>query len=130
MTREEQRNIAAEEYTKQWYKEGLDISSEDYPTDARITIADFTKGAEWADAHPYWHKADEELPEKSKLDPNNSIRVLALDEDGEYHIAIYDYSINDWQMVEGNEGAEYFFRTVLLTIDIVYWMPLPNKPEE
>ena len=129
MKREEQRDIAAEEYTKRWYKEGLDIEAEDYPTDARITIADFTKGAEWADSHPYWHKAGEELPEKSKLDPNISIRVLALDEDGEYHIAIYDYSINDWQMVEGNEGAENIFRTVLL-IDIIYWMPLPNKPEE
>ncbi len=125
MKREEQRNIAAEEYTKKWYKEGLDIEAEDYPTDARITIADFTKGAEWADAHPYWHKAGEELPEKSDSDSNISIRVVitGLDEGWYCNFAVYDYSTGDWLLVD--EYGE-----ILDPIDCVdYWMPLPNKSE-
>lgn len=119
MTREEQIDTAASRRANQFT----------HPVEWNEAYCRFREGAKWADSHPYWHKAGEELPEKLKLDPNISIRVLALDEDGEYHIAIYDYSVNDWQMVEGNEGAENIFRTVLL-IDIIYWMPLPNKPEE
>ena len=106
MTREEQRNIAAEEYTKKWYKEGLDIEAEDYPTDAMITITDFTKGAEWADAHPYWHKVDEELPP-------SSIKVLVTDGNSiEY--GWYDCYCNEWRG---------------LMAKITHWMYLPELPK-
>lgn len=48
MTRKEEREHTAMEYTKKWYKD-LGTSLEDYPTDAKITIDEFIKGAEWAD---------------------------------------------------------------------------------
>lgn len=48
MTRKEEIENAAREYTKKWYKD-LGVAPEDYPTDAKITIHEFIKGAEWAD---------------------------------------------------------------------------------
>ena len=117
MTREEQRNIAAEEYTKQWYKEGLGISSEDYPTDARITIADFTKGAEWADNHPNWYKADEELPPPINAGEYFSGSVIVTD--GVLLCqGYYNYICKSWE-IEGDIDSD----------EVTYWMFLPELPK-
>lgn len=118
MTREEQRNIAAEEYTKQWYKEGLDISSEDYPTDARITIADFTKGAEWADSHPNWHKVDDELPPPISVAVDFSDSVIVTD--GVLLCqGYYDYICECWE-IEGDIDSD----------EVTHWMYLPDLPQK
>ena len=120
MTREEQRNVAAGEYTKQWYKEGLGISSEDYPTDAIITIADFIKGAEWADSHPNWHDVNEELPEPDG-DGIYSDDVL-VDIYGDVYSGCYNHKGKYWVIYDF--GAN---RTI---DDAAYWMPLPKPLKE
>lgn len=82
---------------------------------------DFIRGAEWADSHPNWHKADEELPERSDSDPNISIKVVisGLGEGWYCNFAVYDYSTSNWLLVDEYE----------VTLDppdyVDYWMPLP-----
>lgn len=120
MKREEQIDTAAEEYTKRWYKEGLDIEAEDYPTDARITIADFTEGAEWADAHPYWHKVDDELPQPISDVSLFSNNVIVTDGRSICN-GYYNYTSKSWSVFGNIDSGE-----------ITHWMylpELPNKPE-
>ncbi|MBR4589978.1 MAG: hypothetical protein IKO36_04865 [Bacteroidaceae bacterium] len=114
MTREEQRCKAAKEYAEQWYKE-LGTSVEEFPTDAQITIDKFIKGAEWADNHPNWHKADEELPPiDTTITYKFSKKVLVSD--GEHiHVSRYDYNTGEWLVID---------------ITVTYWMYLPEFPKE
>lgn len=86
MTRKEEREEAAREYTKKWYKD-LGIEPEDYPTDAKITIDEFTKGAEWADSTA-WKPADgDSLPEIDR-------EVIALVEEYGYYKAVFAHRPN------------------------------------
>ena len=115
MTREEQRNIAAEEYTKKWYEEGLGISLKDYPTDARITITDFTKGAEWADNHPNWHDVDEELPPIDTAIAYKFSKKVLVSDGERIHISRYDYEMDGWLVID---------------MGVTHWMYLPEPPKE
>lgn len=118
MTRKEQIDTAAEEYTKKWYKEGLDIEAEDYPTDARITIADFTEGAEWADTHPYWHKVSEELPPPINMAVDFSDNVIVTD--GVLLCqGYYNYICKNWE-IEGDIDSD----------EVTHWMYLPDLPQK
>lgn len=117
MTREEQRYKAAEKYTEQWYKE-LDASVDEFPTDAKITIYEFTKGAEWADSHPNWHKVDEELPlpiSDVSLFSNNVIVTDGRSICNGY----YNYTSKSWS-VFGNIDSN----------EITHWMYLPDLPSK
>ena len=67
---------------------------------------DFIRGAEWADAHPDWHKADEELPP-------SSIKVLVTDGNSiEY--GWYDHYCNEWRS---------------LMTKVTHWVHLPELPK-
>ena len=117
MTREEQRYKAAEKYTEQWYKE-LDASVDEFPTDVKITIYEFTKGAEWADNHPNWHKVDEELPppiSDVSLFSNNVIVT-----DGRLICnGYYNYTSKSWSAFGNIDSNE-----------ITHWMHLPGLPQK
>ena len=117
MTREEQRYKAAEKYTEQWYKE-LDASVDEFPTDAKITIYEFTRGAEWADSHPNWHKVDEELPPPISDVQPFSDSVIVTDK-----VLLcrgyYDYFYKSWE-IEGDIDSD----------EVTHWMYLPDLPQK
>lgn len=115
MTREEQRNKAAKEYAAQWYQE-LSTSVEEFPTDAQITIDEFTKGAEWADNHPDWHDVNEELPEPDS-DGIYSDDVL-VDVYGDVYSGCYNHKGKYWVI--------YYFGENKTIDEVAYWMPLPK----
>lgn len=114
MTREEQRNKAAKEHTEQWYKE-LGTSVEEYPTDAQITIKEFTKGAEWADSHPNWHKVNEELPPRDSECTNKFSKKVLVSNGKGIHISRYDYEMGNWFVID---------------MEVTHWMYLPEPPKE
>ena len=119
MIREEQINIATKKYVEQWYKDILNISPEDYPTDAKITIHEFTKGAEWADEHPNWHNVKDELPPpppKARI-PDFSDNVIVTD--GALMCrGFYKYNYEEWD-IEGDIDSD----------DVTHWMYIPKLPE-
>lgn len=117
MTREEQRYKAAEKYTEQWYKE-LDASVDEFPTDAKITIYEFTKGAEWADSHPDWHKVSEELPPPISVGVDFSDNVIVTD--GVLLCqGYYNYICETWE-AEGDIDSD----------EVTHWMYLPDLPQK
>lgn len=116
MTREEQRNKAAKEYAAQWYQE-LGTSVEECPIDAQITIDEFIKGAEWADSHPNWHKADKELPPPISVVENFSGSVIVTD--GVLLCqGYYNYIYESWE-IEGDIDSD----------EVTHWMFLPELPK-
>lgn len=114
MTREEQRNKAAKEYAEQWYKE-LGTSVEEFPTDAQITIEEFTKGAEWADNHPNWHDADKELPPRDAKCVNKFSKKVLVSDGEQIQISRYDYGMDGWLVID---------------MGVTHWMYLPEPPKE
>lgn len=117
MTRKEQRNQAGKEYgRKNPYHEYLGAGSSRY--DYAMPAEHFIKGSEWADAHPNWHKADEELPPRMESFPAHSIDVFVTN-----GVALcqgfYSYIREEWQtegLFDGNE--------------VTHWMLLPELPKE
>ena len=117
MTREEQRHKAAKEYAERWYKE-LGTSVDEFPTDAQITIDEFTKGAEWADSHPNWCKVDEELPPPISAVENFSNSVIVTD-GCLLCKGYYNYTCKSWE-VEGDIDSN----------EVTHWMYLPDFPQK
>ena len=120
MTREEEINKAAVEYAEYWYNL-KNLSERDYPTEATITIGEFTNGAKWADSHPVsqWRKAEEFPPE----DPKHkgwSVKVIVIN-DGQHDIGFYDYKLKRW-CVPGCINP-YF-------TNITHWQTFPELPKE
>lgn len=75
----------------------------------------FKEGVEWADNHPNWHKADEELPPMdTTITYKFSKKVLVSD--GEHmHVSRYNYNTGEWFVID---------------ITVTYWMYLPEFPKE
>lgn len=76
---------------------------------------DFIRGAEWADSHPNWHKADEELPPiDTAIAYKFSKKVLVSD--GTYiHASRYNYNTGEWFVID---------------ITVTHWMYLPELPSK
>lgn len=105
MTRKEQIDTAASRRANQFT----------HPVEWNEAYCKFREGAEWADSHPNWHKADEELPPiDTAIAYKFSKKVLVSD--GTYiHASRYNYNTGEWFVID---------------ITVTHWMYLPNLPKE
>lgn len=119
MTREKQINDAI----KTSITETL-MSTPNYEFSPRATDmleCAFTKGAEWADAHPKnpWHKASEELPEVDKY--RKCVKVFARKGD--------DVFVAFYSPVAGFSLSSSFYIEYNLS-GITHWMEIPEIKED
>lgn len=120
MTREKQINDAV----KTSITETL-MSTPNYEFSPRATDmleCAFTKGAEWADAHPVnpWHKVSAELPKVDKY--RKCIKVFARRGDDVLFVAFYS-------VVAGFSLSSSFYTEYTLS-DITHWMYIPEIKED
>lgn len=83
-------------------------------------LYDFEMGAEWADSHPHWINAEDELPTKAEFYLcviGNTIQVL-----------FYNEGLEEWYEFyvtkEEHLGCEDW------TKKVTHWMPLPQPPKK
>ena len=110
MTRDEDIKKAAKEIAQ-----GI----EDWELAADIEDA-FIEGAWWADSHPHWINAEDELPTKA-----------------EFYLCVIGDTI---QVLFYNEGLEEWYEFYVTkeehldcedwTKKVTHWMPLPQPPKE
>lgn len=79
---------------------------------------DFIRGAKWADSHPNWHKADEELPPPISVVQPFSDNVIVTD-GWSLCQGYYNYTSNSWS-VDGRIDTD----------EITHWMYLPDLPSK
>ena len=120
MDREVQIQSAAQDFVKLFFQE-LGTNVNEYPTDAKITMAEFTNGAKWADKNPLirWHKVDDGvLPKENPEKPFWSFPCVIFMNHA-VAIGYYDFKHKDW-----------FTSCHYVDIDYWYQFPLPPYDEQ
>lgn len=69
----------------------------------------------WADNHPNWHDADEELPPKDAERANKFSKKVLVSDGERIHISRYDYEMDGWLVID---------------MGVTHWMYLPEPPKE
>lgn len=72
---------------------------------------------QWANLHPDWHKASDDLPQKD--DMLWSMNVLVTDGES-IQFGFYNRENNHWHVLGFEDGYQY---------NVTHWMYLPKLPE-
>lgn len=68
----------------------------------------------WADNHPIWHKADEELPPIDKAIAYKFSKKVLVSDGEHIHASRYNYNTGEWFVID---------------ITVTHWMYLPELPK-
>lgn len=105
MTREEQIDTAASRRANQYF----------HPVEWNEAYCKFREGAKWADSHPDWHKASEELPPRDSECANKFSKKVLVSDGERITISRYDYEMDGW---------------IVIDMEVTHWMYLPEPPKE